>query len=648
MVRPISVSSSSSPSSSALFSSSVSYENSTSTKESTTISSSTTTASTISWSSSSSLSSSSSDNKDSGMMGDTTETKDPMDTTTTSTTSSSSSSSSLGSSTSYTTATTTTTPVTTKFDHISIVLNTNARGVTEDLVQTAQQLSRDYDAATTISTTTTLDNQTMTIPNIQVHVTTTLQEAQQAVQQILNIAATQSTLVVPVGGDGTLTTLMDQLWQQQQQRQQQQQQTQKQQSTISFPVSFAYIPMGTGNALGSVVACQAQQSKTGRRRKRRFLQRLLRPKQTKRDLFRQTLQQLFEQVLILNNDDNNNNSNVNSVNHGCIDVVELPLMQVRTVRSKNSNDDEDDEEEEENDSVHYTFFAGVGFDSLMLQDYKDIQEWTEQKSKQKQQQHRNNIDNSKTNSKNGGGININIYKFLKDTILGGVSGYTIALFTKTLPQCLQRQAHLMQVQVTTQTPQTTHWIDHRRGDLMRPVCYNTNTNQGGTVDNNDNNHDTNNNNIDSSASPPLLLYRGQAGIVAAGTAPFYGGGLRLFPFARMTPYGMHLRIGRIHPLRGTLNIPAIFAGSYRDKRPSEFGCLDFVGTDFSVQLLHPSEGYPVQHSGESVGTCTHLHLSMNKKDTPPPIQFVTLLPPRLIVEEGEEVDDDHATEVKGR
>ncbi|KAG7374990.1 diacylglycerol kinase catalytic domain containing protein [Nitzschia inconspicua] len=626
VVRPVSVSSSSS---SALFSSFVSYENSTSTTESAITS--TTTASTIS--------SSSSDTKDSRMVGDTTTgTKDPMDTTTTGNTTSSSSS--LVSSTSYTT--TTTTPVTTtKFDHISIVLNTNARGVTEDLVQTARKVSQDYATTTSVHNNQTT---TTTIPNVLVHVTTTLQEAQQAVQQIVNIAATHSTLVVPVGGDGTLTTLMDQLWQQQKQKQQQKQQRQEQtqkktqsmedesitltstSSTTTFPVSFAYIPMGTGNALGSVVACQAQrQPKTGRRR--RILQRLLRPKRTKRESFRQTLQQLIEQVLVLNDDDNNNNNN-NVNNNSCIDVVELPIMQVRTVRSRNSNDD-DDGDDEENDSVHYTFFAGVGFDSLMLQDYKDIQEWTERKSETRQRK-----------NDSGGGFNFNVYKLLKDTVLGGVSGYTVALFTKTLPQCLERQAHLMQVQVTTRTPQTTHWIDHRRGDLMRPVLCNTNANQECTVDV-DNNTDRNKNDSSApppSSPPPLLLYRGQAGIVAAGTAPFYGGGLRLFPFARMTPYGMHLRIGRIHPVRGTLNIPAIFAGSYRDKRPSEFGCLDFVGTDFSVQLLHPSEGYPVQHSGESVGTCTHLHLSMNENDVPPPIRFVTLLPPRLIVEE--EDDDD--------
>jgi hypothetical protein len=147
--------------------------------------------------------------------------------------------------------------------------------------------------------------------------------------------------------------------------------------------------------------------------------------------------------------------------------------------------------------------------------------------------------------------------------------------------------------------------------------------------------------------PPLVLYEGSAGIVAAGTAPYYGGGLKLFPFARMTPNGMHLRVGRIHPLEGVWNIPRIFRGTYRNHG---FGCLDFCGPQFVVEVLGEEE-YPVQHSGESVGRCTRVSFQVmgdedeeaddgNQNDStattrrlPPPIKFVTLLPPRLVVEE---------------
>ena len=61
-------------------------------------------------------------------------------------------------------------------------------------------------------------------------------------------------------------------------------------------------------------------------------------------------------------------------------------------------------------------------------------------------------------------------------------------------------------------------------------------------------------------------------------------GLRLFPYARLFPNKLQLRIGRISPLTGFLRIPSIFEGSYRDKSDDEFGCLDFIGDHFEVEV----------------------------------------------------------------
>jgi hypothetical protein len=124
--------------------------------------------------------------------------------------------------------------------------------------------------------------------------------------------------------------------------------------------------------------------------------------------------------------------------------------------------------------------------------------------------------------------------------------------------------------------------------------------------------------------------------------------LRLFPFARMATTTMHLRVGRIHPLRGVVNLAQIFSGTYRDTRPDAFGCLDFLSTQFSLEILETtppptpqsssssgsngntnSIGYPVQHSGESVGRCQKVDFQV----MPDPIRFVTLLPPRMVHEE---------------
>ena len=126
------------------------------------------------------------------------------------------------------------------------------------------------------------------------------------------------------------------------------------------------------------------------------------------------------------------------------------------------------------------------------------------------------------------------------------------------------------------------------------------------------------------------LYSGTTGILAAGTSPYYGGNLRLFPFARMTLDKMHLRLGRIHPLEGFLKIPSIFEGSYRDKTDN-FGCIDFCGTDFDVDIRSASkEGFPFQHSGESIGHAKHFRLRVVKE----PVRFVNFMKKRWKKREG--------------
>ena len=251
-----------------------------------------------------------------------------------------------------------------------------------------------------------------------------------------------------------------------------------------------------------------------------------------------------------------------------LDVVELPMIRVTTVST-------DNQRHQRTERTELCFFSGVGFDSLMLQDFKDLQEWTSDETRP-------------------------LRRMCKDAF-SSVFGYCVALVTRTLPGCIQGQKHLIRVRVSTSDPGGTVWIDHRRGDLVRGV-------------------------------EDHLLYQGEAGIVAAGSAPFYGGGLRLFPFARMTTDGMQLRIGRIHPLRGAASVHRIFRGSYRDKRDGAFGCLDFMGRHFRIDILSPAGGYPVQHSGDFVGTSDLVEYRM-MGDLLHPIRFVTLLPPRVVVDD---------------
>jgi hypothetical protein len=250
-------------------------------------------------------------------------------------------------------------------------------------------------------------------------------------------------------------------------------------------------------------------------------------------------------------------------------VVELPMMEACSDASGGSS----------NSSVNGTtmltkkgdlcFFAGVGFDSLMLDDFKSIKAW----------------------SKRTG--------ILRRT-LSSVAGYCVALLFKTLPKGMQGK-HNIYVELTT-NDNSTLFVDHRRGDLVRSV-------------------------------KERVLYKGVTGILAAGTSPFYGGGLRLFPFARMTEDKMHLRLGRIHPFVGFLNIPSIYSGSYRDKTDN-FGVIDFMGKDFEVKVTVPSNdndgtrggsetkkrGFPFQHSGESIGTRNRFRLRV----TNTPVRFICI------------------------
>mmetsp|Transcript_8998 Transcript_8998/g.19050 ORF Transcript_8998/g.19050 Transcript_8998/m.19050 type:complete len:155 (-) Transcript_8998:90-554(-) len=95
------------------------------------------------------------------------------------------------------------------------------------------------------------------------------------------------------------------------------------------------------------------------------------------------------------------------------------------------------------------------------------------------------------------------------------------------------------------------------------------------------------------------LYEGRASIVAGGSSPFYGGGMKLFPFARARPDLMHMRIAAISPFRFVPNVWGIFRGTYRIRN----GAFDFIGPAFKIELRgkDKADGVPFQQSGDTVG-----------------------------------------------
>lgn len=602
---------------------------------------------------------------------------------------------------------------------VSIVLNLNAKGVDPMVVQAVQETVDEF--VSKQKQNTGIEDY-MPIIDIQVHATKTKQDAEQVAKDIMTKQQEQEQqqqqqVVIPMGGDGTLTTMIQNLWDAATATGGDTDTDTDNNVAVQFP-KFAYIAMGTGNALGSVIGCRIPKlSTTNKRRQKKqkqqqqnqssiFFQKLFRRKQYQLRQLRMVLNEILSVVSKQGHNNENNESTTNGNDQSrqnnkqrrrrhVMDIVSLPLMQVTTTTTTTTSSLYNTKPTAAATTAatatttkkinkYLCFFAGLGFDSIMLQDYQRLQEWWTSRNQ------------NKKNNK----------------LFTGVFGYTVTLFTRTLPKfVLPKRSKSNQketattsdenddddvavknplVRITTRQPRTTYWIDHRRGDVMRSVL----------ADDDDNNHHRyyaidDDDQSSSSSSSVSLLYKGRAGIVAGGTAPFYGGGLRLFPFACMSPINddagennfpkFHLRVGRIHPLRGVVNIPRIFAGSYRDVRDDTFGCIDYITDHVCIDILSSassssssSSSFPVQHSGESVGSCTRVEMEIlssspssstttktpavdNNNDKngteqrlkhtssstrprprrPIMIDFITLLPPRLIVEEEEdELDDD--------
>jgi len=406
-----------------------------------------------------------------------------------------------------------------------------------------------------------------------------------------------------------------------------------------------YIPMGTGNGLGYVIGCKAdnpnkdEESAT----KKSILSRvnvLSYMKQRKLDRARRVMVKLKEVGDAVQEAEEQQRAEqqqqgqgqkldiANAVVGKC-SIVEMPLMEV----THPSSDDDaattttTTRDEEKGDLC---FFGGAGFDSLMLHDFQQIKAW----------------------SKSSKSAPV----FVKDA-LSSVAGYCVALVARTLPQALRHGTHRIHVEVTTED-EGTLWVDHRRGDFSELAVAKSEMTSSSS----------------SSSSPRKhLIYSGTTGIIAAATTPYYGGGMRLFPYARLFPEKLQLRLGRISPLTGFFNIPSIFEGSYREKGERTFGCLDFVGKDFEVEVRSArydeyvrkrverkkrrkrgifggsgdgggdgnsgdgsndekpkvSKGFPFQHSGESMGVKERFRLRVVQK----PVKFVSFLDPRIVVDD---------------
>ena len=130
---------------------------------------------------------------------------------------------------------------------------------------------------------------------------------------------------------------------------------------------------------------------------------------------------------------------------------------------------------------------------------------------------------------------------------------------------------------------------------------------------------------DGSLGPALekgaLLYEGEASMVAASTIPFYGYGMRIFPFAQRLPRCMHLRIFSLPSIpRLLLNVRSLWKGSWFPQ-----GMQDFVAEEVQVSCAEPM---PCQVGGDAAGERESMHLKLSETSVPL-IDFGALLSPSI-------------------
>ena len=106
-------------------------------------------------------------------------------------------------------------------------------------------------------------------------------------------------------------------------------------------------------------------------------------------------------------------------------------------------------------------------------------------------------------------------------------------------------------------------------------------------------------------APGELLYRGPAMLVAAGTIPFYGYALRMFPFAGQRKGYLQLRLGTVNPLAAVVNVRSLWRGEWFPRT-----IHDFHAVAVSVQAARPM---PLQIGGDAAGERTSVEFRMSSK-----------------------------------
>ena len=201
------------------------------------------------------------------------------------------------------------------------------------------------------------------------------------------------------------------------------------------------------------------------------------------------------------------------------------------------------------------FFGGMGYDSMLLNDYTALKSATQSR--------------------------------LLRPFMHTMAGYVGALLTRTLPRVV-RGADATRLEARITTRGKAYFMDPRRGDAALAI------------------------------EPGSVLYEGKARMIAAATSPYFGYGIRMFPFSNTIPRMMQIRVTTIGPFGCLANLPAIWKGTYRNPK-----CVyDFLAEDIHIELARP---FPFQHSGDAQGMRSDLSLRI----APDPLKLVDYMAPPM-------------------
>jgi diacylglycerol kinase family enzyme len=110
--------------------------------------------------------------------------------------------------------------------------------------------------------------------------------------------------------------------------------------------------------------------------------------------------------------------------------------------------------------------------------------------------------------------------------------------------------------------------------------------------------------------PGAVLFEGSATVASVGSVPFYGYGMRVFPFAGQVPGTFQLRVASVGVLHVLANLGALWRGSYRNPQ----GCFDFICKRIRIESDAP---LPYQVGGDGAGWRTELEFGVD--DVPIPV-----------------------------